>query len=177
MRDMWAGWGRGRKGKHFYFVRKPDPREELTRQGYFSNSGKFVNMKKHPSTIQIRKRLQWDHSVYQITELKRTCEGSWSSDTTNAKRRKIMITTSGEDLSISSLLVDDGLEVVSDKKAKDIVGIQPLPIIKNAGSIDTTEKKKKGLTVRPLLEILGVHKKPAASPFGNSKKSDNFMNK
>ena len=34
VRDMWAGWGRGRKGKHFNFVRKPDPREELTRQRY-----------------------------------------------------------------------------------------------------------------------------------------------
>ena len=82
VRDMWAGWGRGRKGKHFYFVRKPDPREELTRKGYFVNSGKFVYIKKHPSTIENRKRLQWDHSVYQITELKRASEDSWSLEYT-----------------------------------------------------------------------------------------------
>ena len=159
--DMWAGWGRQRKGKHLYFVRKPNPSEELSRKGYFMNSAKM-----QPRKIQNKKKLQWDYSVYQITELKRTYQGSWDSDTTNVKRRKIMITTNKEDLFISSLLVDDELELVSDKNVKGLLGIQPLPMIKNAESIDTTEKK--GLTVRPLLEMLGVQKRPASSPFGNS---------
>ena len=81
-RDKWTGWGQGRKEKHFYFVRKPDPREELTRQGY------FVKLKKHPSVIENIIRLQCDHSVYKITELKRASPYSWSSQNVNYKEEK-----------------------------------------------------------------------------------------
>ena len=151
MRDMWAGWGRGRKGKHFYFVRKPDPREELTRKGYFVNSGKFVYIKKHPSTIENRKRLQWDHSVYQITELKRASEDSWSLEYTYSKSRKIMVTPKGEDFMISSLPVDDEWELMSNNYTKGSVGNQPQPKMKNDGSVDITKEKEAEVTERPLL--------------------------
>ena len=43
VRNNWAGWAqRGRRGEYFYFVRKPDPREELLNKGYFKKSGKFI---------------------------------------------------------------------------------------------------------------------------------------
>ena len=39
-----GGLGTGKKhqtGKYFYFVRKPDPREEFIRKGYFLENEKF----------------------------------------------------------------------------------------------------------------------------------------
>jgi hypothetical protein len=66
LKEGWAGWGRGRRGKHFYYVRKPNPREELTRKGYFASNGHFTFIRK--SFLGNRKRLQRDHSVYEITE-------------------------------------------------------------------------------------------------------------
>ena len=42
VRNSWAGWGSDTPQAHFYWVRKPDPREELTRKGYFVNLGQFV---------------------------------------------------------------------------------------------------------------------------------------
>ena len=73
-RDRWAGWGRerGSRGKYFYFVRKPDPREELIRQGYFNTTGHFAYLRRKNNTVQniMEKRiaLQCDHSVYVISE-------------------------------------------------------------------------------------------------------------
>ena len=66
MREGWAGWGRGRRGDYFYYVRKPDPREELARKGYFVSNVHFAFIRK--SFLENRKRLQRDHSVYRITE-------------------------------------------------------------------------------------------------------------
>jgi hypothetical protein len=66
LKEGWAGWGRGRRGNYFYYVRKPDPREELTRIGYFSSNGHFSYIRK--SFLENRKRLQRDHSVYEITK-------------------------------------------------------------------------------------------------------------
>jgi hypothetical protein len=68
LREGWAGWGRGRRrrGNYFYYVRKPDPREELTSKGYFACDGHFAYTRK--SFLDNRKRLQRDHSVYEITE-------------------------------------------------------------------------------------------------------------
>ena len=45
--NNWAGWAlkKGRE-KQFSFVRKPDPREELKRKGYFKRSGHFAYMRK-----------------------------------------------------------------------------------------------------------------------------------
>ena len=46
MDKNWAGWGRNANtGKHFHFVRKPDPREELLRKGYFQKIGRFAFLK------------------------------------------------------------------------------------------------------------------------------------
>ena len=37
IRNSWAGWGTETRRKQFSYVRKPDPREKLKRQGYFRN--------------------------------------------------------------------------------------------------------------------------------------------
>ena len=116
MRDRWAGWGRGRRGKHFYYVRKPDPREELTRQGYFVNTGQFVYMRRYPvkikSSTEKRIRQQHGHSVYEITELRGQQACSGSSVNIMAKRRNIILTSSGEICN-----------------ANAVMGIQSLPMV------------------------------------------------
>lgn len=73
--DRWAGWGqRARKTrgrKYFYFVRKPDPREDLIRQGYFRKRGQFAYMRNNDvvkSVMEQRLKHQKDHSVYVISE-------------------------------------------------------------------------------------------------------------
>ena len=76
LRNSWAGWGqgrRGRSGKYFNFVRKPDPREALIRQGYFLKTRKFAYIMRKTDTVEtiMEKRLklqQHKHSVYVINE-------------------------------------------------------------------------------------------------------------
>ena len=60
VRNNWAGWAqRGRRGEYFYFVRKPDPREELLNKGYFKKSGKFIYLRRNTITASdlIEKKL------------------------------------------------------------------------------------------------------------------------
>jgi hypothetical protein len=75
VRGQWAGWGQGRntrRGKYFYFVRKPDPTEEFKRKGYFLKTGQFFYMKKktkiEENVSENSLRLQSDHSVFVIRE-------------------------------------------------------------------------------------------------------------
>ena len=74
-RDSWAGWGqRGKRGKYFNFVRKPDPREELIRKGYFvKTAGHFAYLRRKRNmmeTIMEKKlrNIKNEHSVYVIIE-------------------------------------------------------------------------------------------------------------
>ena len=43
-KNNWAGWAKikPRKQKKFFYVHKPDPREELKKMGYFKKSGKNI---------------------------------------------------------------------------------------------------------------------------------------
>ena len=71
MRNNWAGWAqRGRRGEYFYFVRKPDPREELLNKGYFKKSGKFIYLRRNTTTASdvIEKKLncQTNDSAYVV---------------------------------------------------------------------------------------------------------------
>jgi hypothetical protein len=98
MRERWAGWGRGRRGNYFYYVRKPDPREELTRQGYFVKTvhGQFVYMRMYPVKIKFSMEKRRSHSVYEVTRLRRQYASSESSVNMMAKKRKIILSSSGE---------------------------------------------------------------------------------
>ena len=44
-KNNWAGWAKIKPGKQkkFFYVHKPDPREELKKMGYFKKSGKNSN--------------------------------------------------------------------------------------------------------------------------------------
>ena len=71
VRNNWAGWAqRGRRGEYFYFVRKPDPREELLNKGYFKKSGKFIYLRRNTTTASyvIEKKLncQTNDSAYVV---------------------------------------------------------------------------------------------------------------
>ena len=62
-----AGWGRDQKMKRkFFTVRKQDPREELIRQGYFRNKGKFAYVRHKTDTCGTPKSRAND-STYLIT--------------------------------------------------------------------------------------------------------------
>ena len=75
VRGQWAGLGQGRntrRAKYFYFVRKPDPTEELNRNGYFLKTGQFFYMKRNTkieeNVSENNRGLQCDHSVFVIRE-------------------------------------------------------------------------------------------------------------
>ena len=69
----WAGWGKNiKKGTHFYFVRKPDPREELLRKGYFKKVGCFAYIRKKTNLIKDMPQLPSDNnSIFEIRKLRR----------------------------------------------------------------------------------------------------------
>ena len=72
VRNSWAGWGSNTQRAHFYFVRKPDPREELTRTGHFVNVGQFLYVRKKTQNsetfLEKQMRFQLDHYVYLVRQ-------------------------------------------------------------------------------------------------------------
>ena len=61
----WIGWSDGRldkPGHYFYFVRKPDPQEELRRKGYF----KKPSHHHHTSMARISERIQRGRALFCV---------------------------------------------------------------------------------------------------------------
>jgi hypothetical protein len=72
VRNSWVGWGSNTQRAHFYFVRKPDPREELTRTGHFVKFGQFLYVRKNTKNtatfLEKQMRFQRDQSVYLVRQ-------------------------------------------------------------------------------------------------------------
>ena len=61
----WDGWMRKRKGRHFHYVRKPDPQEELKRRGYFKkNKFCYILKKRVPAVTSYEKQLMKNNKNY-----------------------------------------------------------------------------------------------------------------
>ena len=58
--NNWAGWTQitaKRRVNHFYFIRDPDPREELKRKGYFQNGNEYSNVRR-PETNTLETHIE-----------------------------------------------------------------------------------------------------------------------
>ena len=60
--NNWAGWTRistKRRVNYFYFIREPDPREELRMKGYFQNVDDCSNIRRHKTNkVDIRNEIE-----------------------------------------------------------------------------------------------------------------------
>ena len=135
----------------------------MTRQGYFvkTGHGQFVYMRTYPVKIKSSMEIRRSHSVYEITRLRRQYASSESSVNIMAKRRKIILSSSGE---------------IFDANA--VMDIPPLPMVRLEGSNgdcnylpDPAETIPKDMKIRN-------HKCPRMMKLDNkSDKANNYLTK
>ena len=82
VQNNWAGWAQiKRKRTYFYFVRKPNPREELQRQGYFKKCGQFAYFRRKSNMVEDAPKLSFkpEHCAFVIREPKGGSDVSMSA--------------------------------------------------------------------------------------------------